>query len=147
MTWSYSGNPADSTVDALRFLTGDTNTDDQQLSNEEITYISTSYTDNNLAAAELCEAIAAKYARQVDTTNGDLRLGAQSRFQHYTDLAKKYRSKGNKLALMWAGGRLLSEKETARTDTTITQPSFSRGMDDFPGNGDSFDNNSSTQWI
>lgn len=145
MTWTYAGDPSVSTLAALRFLIGDTITGDQQLSDEEINFISTSFTDNNLAAAELCEAIAAKYARQVDTTNGDLRLGAQARFQHYTDLAKKYRGKGNKLALMWSGGRLLSEKETARADASITQPSFSRGMDDFPGNGDSFDNNSSTQ--
>ena len=133
MTWTYAGDPSASTLAALRFLIGDTITGDQQLSDEEINYISTSFSDKNLAAAELCEAIAAKYARQVDTTNGDLRLGAQARFQHYTDLSQKYRKKGSKLALMWAGGRLLSEKETAAEDTTITQPFFTRGQDDFPG--------------
>lgn len=146
MTWTYAGDPSASTLAALRFLIGDTITGDQQLSDEEINYVSTQFTDNNLAAAELCEAIAAKYARQVDTTNGDLRLGAQARFKHYTDLALKYRNKGSKLAIMWAGGRLLSEKETASEDTSIVQPSFYRGMDDFPGNGDSYDNNSSTGW-
>jgi hypothetical protein len=147
MTWTYAGDPSASTLAALRFLIGDTITGDQQLSDEEITFVSTSYTDNNLAAAELCEAIAAKYARQVDTTNGDLRLGAEKRFQHYTDLAQKYRKKGNKLALMWSGGRLISEKQTAAQNTTLVQPSFSRGMDDFPGNGDSYDNSSSTSCI
>lgn len=143
MTWSYSGNPSASVVDALRFLIGDTITGDQQLSNEEITFISTSFTDNNLAAAELCEAIAAKYARLVDTTNGDLQLGASKRFDHYTFLSQKYRKKGNKLALMWAGGRLITEKQTAEADTSLVQPSFRRDQDDFPGSA--YSRNGSTQ--
>ncbi|MDD5229911.1 MAG: hypothetical protein PHC43_01125 [Candidatus Marinimicrobia bacterium] len=141
MTWSYSGNPSDSTVDALRFLTGDTDTNEQLLSNEEITYISTAFVDVNLAGAELCEAIAAKFARKVNTTNGDLRIDAQKRYEQYIDLAKKLRTKGNRLAIPWAGGRLLSEKEIAQENTAITQPAFKRGMDDFPENNESLDNN------
>lgn len=138
MTWTYT-DPSTSTRDAVRFLIGDTDTNDQLVTDAEIAFITTEYTDKYLAAAELCEAIAAKLARDVDTTNGDLRVAAQKRFEHYNTLAKKYRSKGGKLATMWAGGRLLSEKETAADDTTITQPSFTRGMHDFPGNDESID--------
>lgn len=133
MTWTYAGDPSISTLAALRFLIGDTITGDQQLSDEEINFISTSFTDKNLAAAELCEAIAAKYARLVDTTNGDLQLGASKKFDHYTTLSQKYRKKGNKLALMWSGGRIITEKQTSEADTNLVQPSFRRDMDDFPG--------------
>lgn len=39
MTWTYSGNPGSSTLDEVRFLIGDTDTDDQLLSNEELNWI------------------------------------------------------------------------------------------------------------
>jgi hypothetical protein len=33
MTWSYSGDPSSSSTDAVRFLVGDTDTNDQLISN------------------------------------------------------------------------------------------------------------------
>ena len=41
MTWSYSGDPANSTNDSIRFLIGDTDTNDRLITNEEIAYIVT----------------------------------------------------------------------------------------------------------
>ena len=41
MTWTYSGNPSSTERDAVRFLVGDTDTNDQLLSNEEIDYLVT----------------------------------------------------------------------------------------------------------
>ena len=53
MVWSYSGNPADSAVDAVRFLTGDTDTNDQLLDNEEIAWTNNQVTGSDTAITAL----------------------------------------------------------------------------------------------
>ncbi|MFZ0011272.1 MAG: hypothetical protein WAL97_05135 [Halobacteriota archaeon] len=60
MTWTYSGDPKKSRLDNVRLLMGDTNENDQLLSNEEI-QIFLEKTDSDLfAAANACEALVAK---------------------------------------------------------------------------------------
>lgn len=80
MTWSYSGDPSSTLLDQTRFLCGDTNSDDQQLSNEEINYLLTQWEDDPyIAAAEGCIAIAGKYAMKADSSRsvGDVSLSTQ----------------------------------------------------------------------
>jgi hypothetical protein len=80
MTWSYGGDPANSTTDRIRFLCGDTDTTNQQVTNEELTFL---YSENNsdayLAAAGACEAMASKAATKADYSRsvGDLSLSTQ----------------------------------------------------------------------
>jgi len=52
MTWTYSGNPANSSSDAVRFLIGDTDTTDQLISNEEIAYLVTVHGNIRRVASE-----------------------------------------------------------------------------------------------
>jgi adenosylmethionine-8-amino-7-oxononanoate aminotransferase len=74
MTWTYSGNPAASALDQVRFTIGDTDTTDQQLSNA-------------------AEAIAAKLARESDSSKsvGDMSLSRSlsARSQKYYELAQR----------------------------------------------------------
>lgn len=63
MTWSYSGDPSSSTLDEIRFLIQDTNTNEQLLSNEEITYLSTEYGDPYSAAIACVIALIGQAAR------------------------------------------------------------------------------------
>ena len=77
MTWSYSGDPSSSNLDQVRFLIGDTDTTNQQLSNEEINFLLTAWNNvTYLAAAEGCMAIAGKYQNKADfsRTVGDLSI-------------------------------------------------------------------------
>lgn len=76
MTWSYSGDPSDSALDEIRFLIGDTDTNDQLLSNEEITYLYNSYGDAYAAAVACVVSLIAKASRSVEEakTVGDLSL-------------------------------------------------------------------------
>jgi hypothetical protein len=61
MTWSYSGNPASSRQDKVRFLIGDTDPDmGCTLSNEEIDSILKEDESDTKAAAYACEALRAK---------------------------------------------------------------------------------------
>lgn len=87
MTWTYSGNPATSALDEVRFLLGDTDTGDQLLSNEEITYLLGKYADSHQAAAEASRAVAAKLSRLADKEVGDLKVKLSQKASHYANLA------------------------------------------------------------
>ncbi len=131
MTWTYSGNPAGSALDKVRFLCGDTNLDWQLLQDEEINYILAIYTDTTLAAAEACDAIAAKLSRDVDTTNLELSVRASQRAEAYVRRANELRAKVGRAATIFVGGRSPSDKDSAAEDTSRTQPAFKIGMHDY----------------
>ena len=76
MTWTYSGNPASSDRDAVRFLVADTDSTDPLITDEEIAYLIAIYTEAPYAAVGAARAIAAKFSREADQarTVGDLTL-------------------------------------------------------------------------
>lgn len=91
MTWSYGGDPSNSSTDRVRFLCGDTDTNNQQVTNEEISFLlSETNSDAYLAAAGACEAMASKSATKADYSRsvGDLSLSTQYA-SHSTNLLKR----------------------------------------------------------
>lgn len=80
MTFSYSGNPATSTRDAIRFYCQDVDIDDQFITDEEIDFIITSWanvSDHPLfLAAVTCDTIAARFAREISYSADGLSVGA-----------------------------------------------------------------------
>lgn len=80
MTWSYSGDPGGSTLDEIRFLIQDTDTDDQLLSNEEITYLADAYGDSYSAAVAAVGVLIAKASKVQEESKrvGDLSLSVTS---------------------------------------------------------------------
>jgi hypothetical protein len=131
MTWSYSGDPSSSRLDALRFLSGDTSTKNQMVSNEEIIYVSTEIPNDYMAAAQICRAIATKFSFQVDTNNAGLQVSASQRAKAFSERAKDLEKKAGKSANIYVGGRLIQEKKESEADVSIKQPAFSIGMDDY----------------
>lgn len=97
MTWSYSGNPAESPSDEVRFLIGDTDSTTPEVSDEEIAYILQMHGDpgatygNYAAAAVLAQAIASKYAKKADKSVGGLSIQYKQKFDNYMALAEKLR--------------------------------------------------------
>ena len=105
MTWSYSGNPGSSTLNEIRFLIQDTDTNDQLLSNEEIEYLIGVWSDPYAAAIAAVSSLVAKSAREEEESKkvGDLSLSVKSgaRVQQFTALIKRleserYRVQGGK---------------------------------------------------
>ena len=126
MAWSYSGNPADSSLDEVRFLIGDTDADDQQLSNEEINFL---LTDNSSdvygAAADAARSLMAKYARRADRTVGDLKVSYSQLQKSYAELYKKYSNRAiTKKMNVVAGGVFKADREAQRQNESIQQPRF-----------------------
>ena len=77
MTWTYGGDPSANDRDAVRFLSGDTDTSNQQVSDEEIAFLLTESNDNvYLSAAGVCDAAAARVSAKADESKsvGDLSL-------------------------------------------------------------------------
>jgi hypothetical protein len=137
MAWNYTGNPADSDRDGVRFLVGDTCESDQLLQDAEIEYAIAQQSTLELAAAYCLRALAAKFSRMVTNKVGDVATNCSDLAKAYADRADELDpggvTKGLPLALPSFGGRSLDEKETLDTDTDAVQPSFSRGMNDYPG--------------
>lgn len=87
MTWSYSGDPSTSNKDMVRFLIGDTDTNDQLVSDEEIAAILAVTANIKRAAARILRSLAAKFARDVDIAGEGLRESGSQRAQAFRDMA------------------------------------------------------------
>jgi orotate phosphoribosyltransferase-like protein len=136
MAWSYDPTDLDTTtasgrLNTVRLLVGDTETLDQQVQNEEITF-GLSENGNNVyyAGAWVARAISSKYSRKV-TTQLDGALSAD-----YSDLAKQYKAVADDLEYqgktsgavigVLAGGITKSGIEAVRANTNRIEGSFRR---------------------
>lgn len=145
MTWTYDGAPGTSDAagrrDSVRFLVGDTDTNDQQVTDEEITFALNSAADDvYLAAAITARAISGKYARRVDTSVESIRSSYSQLRENYLKLAqrlekqaKKYGSVG--MGVPVAGGISVSEIDSNEENSDRPDPAFRRRMFRNPPDG------------
>lgn len=136
MAWSYDPTDLDTTtasgrLNSVRLLVGDTETLDQQVQNEEVTFALSENGDNvYLSASWVARAIASKYSRRV-TTQLDGALSA-----NYSDLSKQYmqladqleyqgKTSGASIGIL-AGGITKSGIEAVRSNTNRIEGSFRR---------------------
>lgn len=131
MTWTYGGDPAGSILDALRFLLGDTDEDDQQLSDEELNYLLTENDDSVTAAGlSACRRMIAKYSRYVDQKTGDIDTKYSQRLGHYRTLLAMIRE--GLIPTPYAGGISKSDMEAVQDDEDRQGGQFAVGMQDYP---------------
>lgn len=136
MSWSYDATDLDTTtssgqLNTVRFLVGDTETLDQQVQNEEVTFaLSENGSNVYLSAAWVARAIASKYARRVTTQlDGALQANYSDLSKQYMQLADQleYQGKTNGAAVgILAGGITKSGIEAVRTNTNRIEGSFRR---------------------
>jgi hypothetical protein len=137
MTWTYTNTPGMTTSasrrDGVRFLVGDTETTDQQVTDEEINFALTEAGDDIYYAGSLiARAIAAKYARLVDTAvdEAELRVSYSQRQKAYAEMATRLEVQsvksagGGGLGLPSAGGVSVTEMNDADLDTDRVKPVF-----------------------
>lgn len=145
MAWTYDETNLVTTTAAgrlnvVRLLIGDTDTNDQLIKNEEITFALAQANDNvYFAASWSARTISAQFARRV-TTKMDGALSA-----NYSDLAKQYkalsddlREQGQKYSMtsasLKAGGISNAAIDAAQALTDRPSASFSKGQFDNPPN-------------
>lgn len=136
MAWSYEETDLRTTtasgrLNTVRLLLGDTDSNDQQVQNEEIAFALAQNNNNVYYAGAWCARIvAAKYSRKV-TTSIDNAISAD-----YSDLAKQYNKlaesleyqgkKSGAVVGVKAGGITKSGIDAIRANTNRITPSFRR---------------------
>ena len=133
MTFSYSGNPASSLRDAVRFHAQDTDYNDQLLADEEIDFLISSwshFTDSPIYLAALaCESIAAKFTRELSYGADGVSVNAGELQQKYQQLASQLREMFKTSNIPGApdvGGVMVGEVY----DQSIKPLTFAKGMHD-----------------
>lgn len=144
MAFTYGGDPANSDLEMVRFLVGDTNSDWQLLQDAEVNAILADFTNVYVAASEACQAIIAKLSRDADFKNvGALAVNASQRAEAYRKLARELKNKaltssGSTAGAIAIGGFSKDEADDLRNDSDNIGPSFSLGQFDHPGSGFSY---------
>lgn len=134
MTWTFGSDPT-AQLDRVRILVGDTDEDDQLISDEEIgLYLTGGYwaaASDHLAAASVANAIAAKLARRADS------LSAYGTSVNWSGLVQRYRTLATELAergateaggsaAPYAGGTSVADVLSREADTDRVSPFFRR---------------------
>jgi hypothetical protein len=149
MSWSYDPNTLNTTTSAgrintVRLLVGDTDTTDQLVQNEEITFALSQTGDNvYYAAVWTCRAIAAKFSRMVTTTlDGALSANYSDKAKQYNQLAIQIEVQGKKTsgkALgVSAGGISVSGMNVVNSTFDRVKPAFGINQFDNPEAGDQY---------
>lgn len=136
MSWSYDSTDLDTEtssgrINVVRLLVGDTDTNDQQVQNEEITF-ALGQTNNSVyfAAGWTARTIASKYSRLVNTSvDGALSSDYSDLAAQYTKLAEDLEYQGKKAGAILniaAGGITISDVNAVRENTNRIEGSFRR---------------------
>lgn len=140
MAWSYDETALGTSTEAervnsVRLLIGDTDTNDQQVQNEEIIF-ALSQNNSNIyySGSWVAATLASKYARNVDTEfDGQLTEKFSQLHAHYTTLVKQLKDQaktsGASLGI-FAGGIEVSQMETVDALTNRKPPKFTSGQFD-----------------
>ena len=136
MAWSYDETDLGTTttssrLNSVRLLLGDTDTNDQQVQNEEIIF-ALAQANNNIyyAAAWAARTIASQYARRVNTSlDGALSADYSNLSKQYSVLADNLEYQGKKSGAtvgIKAGGITKTAVDGVRANTDRIAPSFRR---------------------
>jgi hypothetical protein len=132
VTWSYSGNPANSDLDTVRFYVGDTNINRQLLQDEEVNFTISEYGNLRLAAAVCADAIAAKFSIESNQRVGDISKSLSDVAKAFRQLASDLRAQAGKRAAPSFPAASRDWKRDQRDDTDLVQPAFNVGQGDNP---------------
>lgn len=125
MTWTYNGDPSSSDMDMVRFIIGDTDTTDQLVTDEEIQALLTIQSNVYRVSAKIARSLAAKYARYVSGTLGDLSASENQATVQFKQVADWCDRQANKQVSPYIGG----------IDDTTYPKTFKRGQFDNRGTG------------
>lgn len=137
MSWTYSGNPASSDQDAVRFQVQDTDPASPLVQDEEIAFALDQEATVIGASAMCLEVLARRYARlaDVELTSGDAKVKRSygTMAAEFAKRAAELRARAAGGGLPWYGGGSLSRKDGLAAEADRVQPTFRRGQFGTPG--------------
>lgn len=132
MTFTYDPTTARGRV---RLLVGDTDENQPiRLEDAEVDVFLELMGSERAAAAEGADALAARYARQLEGGSGGLQP-SRTRAQELRTTAARLRASVSMFAVPTAGGITQSDRDTLDADTDRLRPAFRRGQLDSPDVG------------
>lgn len=137
MSWSYSDSLS-TNKDKVRLRIGDTDTNDQLLSNETIDALLSEHGDDIvLSSISSIRAIIAKFSRTVDRNAAGMSANRSIIVENYRQLLKELlaANRGNSGA-RYKGSFSKSRQETIEDDTDFILPFARSGQFDYPGTGE-----------
>lgn len=129
MAFTYSGNPANSKLDEIRFLLQDTDEADALLSDQEINFLIKKYSSVPRLITEACKILLAKFSRYIDETNGKVSFKYSQLTENYRQLLKEYEAKLCEAPSIYIGGVYAKDYQENQHDNELVKPQF----DDFIG--------------
>jgi len=131
MAWTYSSSlPTDK--DKVRFLVQDTDTNDQLIQDEEITFALTETGNIYRASALVARSIALQLGRQLTLVRvpKELAWDAHQQWEHYKELAKELEIKAASSGAtgVFAGGISVADKTARENDSDRVQNSFTADL-------------------
>lgn len=145
MAWTYDEEDLTTTtstgrLNTVRLLIGDTDTNDQQLHDEEIEFALAENNNNVYTAGSFaCRLLATKYARLVDTQlDGVLEAYYSQRVEQYrslsVELSNTAKIRGGRGMGVFAGGISNAVVDTVHQNTDRVKPAFVGGQFNHPPN-------------
>jgi len=130
MAFTWTGNPAASTIEKIRWEIGDIDQANAKFTDAEIQYAYDQEHTVFKAAARLCEQLATKYADQVDRSLGPLRVSLSQKADFYYKRARELRKRDMAYAEPYGGGISKAKEEAFEADSDLNQPYFETGIHD-----------------
>jgi len=133
LKFTYGGDPATSTRDAVRFYTGDTERRTAQLDDREVDFALTQNSNPRMAAALCLDALAAKFSFKASISVGEVSRELGEVADKLRKRAEELRTEaGKKGVLPFFGGLTIQGKTDLDNRTGDVQPHFRIGQFDSP---------------
>lgn len=135
MAFTYSGDPATSEKDQVRFLISDTNSTDVQLQDEEILWLLEVEPNVYYAAARAAETIAATFTQEVTVSADGMSFSGKDLTSNYLDLADRLRAMAKfrgRMGHPYVGGISHAERDKDDADSDLIKTHFRSGGMDHP---------------
>lgn len=131
LEFSYSFDTANSALDMVRSLIGDTDEATAMMGDREILgYLAAAGQNTYRAAARCARALAGKFARQVDVKSDDIAKSQSQISKGFSDLANQLDQQAALMGVTpYIGGISKADKRSREQDRDRVQPSFTRQTD------------------
>lgn len=135
--WTYDNSllstaAANANLMAVRLMIGDNRPGDQLMYDSEILFNIANFANLYLAGAECCRNLALRYARTVDSVQGELKTNYSQITKMYSEKAATLESRGMARggAMPYAGGISVTDKQNYVADVDRVTPQFNIAMQD-----------------
>jgi len=115
----------------MRMLLHDTSSGTMKFSDEELAWFVANSASVWYAAAEAADTYAGTLAAKGSKSVGDLRIDYAGALAEYRAMSARFRARGARGAVPFAGGIFQSDKDTEEADTERAAPAFAVGMHDY----------------